>query len=96
MSKLIGIFSVVIGSTGIFFGFYFLGTDPELSLKIVALSTVGIVGVLAYIRHFIFHKDDAKRMGWETDRPDWMFKVGFANLAFGVMGILAAFADFGL
>jgi len=96
MAKIIGIIGNVIGSAGIFFGFYFLGTEPELSLKIVALSTVGILGVLAYIRHFIFHKDDAKRLGWETDRPDWMFEVGFANLAFGVMGFIAVIADFGI
>jgi hypothetical protein len=32
------------------------------------VSTVGIVGILAYIRQVIFHKSNAARLGWETDR----------------------------
>jgi len=36
-----------------------------------------------------------KRLGWETDRPDWMFEVGFANLAFGFMGFLSVLAGRG-
>ena len=95
MSQLVSISGTVIGSIGIFCGFYFLSGNPQLSLKIVTATTVGIVGTLAFIRHFIFHKSDAKRLGWETERPDWIFEVGFANLAFGIIGFLAAFADFG-
>jgi hypothetical protein len=96
MAKLIGILGSAIGSAGIFFGFYFLEKNPDFAFKLVVFFSVGIVGVLAFIRHFIFHKDDAKRLGWETDRPDWMFEVGFANLAFGIMGIIAAYAGFGI
>jgi hypothetical protein len=51
--------------------------------------------MLAFVRHVLFHKSDAARLGWETDRPDWMFEVGFANLAFGFMGFLAVFAKWG-
>ncbi len=91
MAAIIGIVSMIIGSVGIFMGFYYLSSAPEKAYPIVTFSTVGIVGVLAFIRHVIFHKSDAKRLGWETDRPDWMFEVGFANLAFGLMGIAAAF-----
>jgi hypothetical protein len=40
---------------------------------------VGTAGILAFLRHLVFHKSDAKRLGWETDRPDWMFEVGFAR-----------------
>lgn len=96
MSKYISLVSMLIGSVGIFFGFYFLseGNKP-MALHIVTASTVGIVGILAFIRHFIFHKSDAKRLGWETERPDWMFEVAFANLAFGVIGILTAFSNWG-
>ena len=43
--------------------------------------------MLAWFRHFIFYKDDAKRLGWETEHPDWMWEVGFANGAFGFMGL---------
>ncbi len=32
-------------------------------------------------------------MGWETSRPEWMFEVGFANLAFGVMGFISTLGE---
>jgi uncharacterized membrane protein YfcA len=88
MAGIIGWLSMVISFVGFFMGFYYLSDTPSTSLAIVMITTVGITGVLAFIRHVIFHKEDAKRLGWETERPDWMFEVGFANLAFGVMGIL--------
>jgi hypothetical protein len=78
---------MVIGSFGIFFGFYYLGNEPALSIRIVSVSTVGIVGVLAFVRHFIFHKSDAKRLGWETERPEFGYEVGFANMAFAVIAL---------
>ncbi len=55
-----------------------------------------MVGVLAFVRHVIFHKSDAERLGWETDRPDWIYEVGFANLAFAVIAILSVFPDTGI
>lgn len=89
MAQLISIISMLIGAIGIFLGFYNLSNNPQASLAIVTVTTVGIVGIFAFIRHVIFHKSDAKRLEWETDRPDWMFEVGFANLAFGFMGLLS-------
>lgn len=96
MSKWLGLSGMFVGSVGIFFGFYYLGENPQLSLEIMTITTVGIVGVLAFVRHFIFHKADAERMGWETDRPEWAYEVGFANLAFGVMGFLAVLLRLGV
>jgi len=96
MAGLISIISMFIGAIGIFLGFYNLSDNPQLSLSIVTVTTVGIVGVFAFIRHVIFHKSDAKRLGWETDRPDWMFEVGFANLAFGFMGLFSVFMNWGM
>jgi hypothetical protein len=97
MAQRISITSMVIGTIGIFMGFYFLfSNDPQTALAIMTVSTVGIVGVLAFFRHVIFHKSDAKRLGWETDRPDWMFEVGFANLAFGLIGWLAVILKSGM
>jgi hypothetical protein len=87
---------ITVVSVGIFLGFFYLGSDMEKSLAIVTVTTVGIVGVLAWVGHFIFHKSDAARLGWQTDRPDWMWEVGFANLAFGFMGLLAVFAGWGI
>ncbi len=96
MAKWIGIAGMIVGGVGIFLGFYYLDSNPAAALDYVTITTVGIVGVLAFIRHVIFHKSDAKRLGWETDRPDWMFEVGFANLAFGCMGFLAVLDDWGI
>ncbi len=97
MSRWIGLSSIAIASAGIFLGFYFFFShDLSTSVAIVTTTTVGITGVLAFVRHVIFHKDDAARLGWETERPDWMFEVGFANLAFGLVGLLAVFASWGL
>jgi hypothetical protein len=95
MAKWIGILSKVIAGVGIFFGFYYLGGHPQKSLAIVTITAVGVVGVLGFVNHVIFHKEDAARLGWETDRPDWMWEVGYANLAFGFMGFLAVLADWG-
>ena len=95
MSKWIGPAGMFIGAVGIFFGFFYLANNPQLALAIVTVTTVGLVGVLAFVRHFFFHQADAKRLGWETSRPEWAYEVGFANLAFGLMGLLAVFTGLG-
>ena len=93
MAAIINYLGMLVGSVGIFFGFYYFADNPIVSMKIVTLSTVGIVGILGFVRHVIFHKSDAKRLGWETDHPDWMFEVGFANLSFGIIGILSVIGN---
>ncbi|MGA7828118.1 MAG: DUF6790 family protein [Geobacteraceae bacterium] len=95
MTHLVTIISMLPGAVGIYLGFYYLAEDPKKALAIVTITTVGITGIIAFIRHVIFHKFDAKRLGWETDRPDWMFEVGFANLAFGIMGLLPVLLRWG-
>jgi hypothetical protein len=95
MSQLVPILYMLPGAVGIYLGFYYLSADPKIAIAIVTATTVGITGVIAFVRHVIFHKSDAKRLGWETDRPDWMFEVGFANLAFGFMGLLPVFLHWG-
>ena len=96
MVKWISIVGWIAVAVGVFFGFYYLGQDPGRSLAIVTVMTVGVEGVLGFVRHFFFYKADAKRLGWETDRPDWMWEVGFANLGFGAMALLAVIADWGV
>lgn len=93
MAGILNYTGMAVGSIGVFFGFFFLSTDPAFSLRVVTCTTVGIVGILAFVRHVIFHKSDAKRLGWETDRPDWMFEVGFANLAFGIIGVFSVIGN---
>ncbi len=89
MAKVLSISGMLVGAIGIFLGFYYLDENVNQSIQIVTLTTVGLAGVIAFVRHVIFYKQDMKRLGWETDRPDWMFEVGFANLAFGFMGIIS-------
>jgi hypothetical protein len=95
MAGIINIVSMFIGAVGIFLGFFYLASAPQQALAIVTLTTAGVVGVLAFVRHVFLHKSDAQRLGWATERPDWMFEVGFANLAFGIMGLLAVLAALG-
>lgn len=95
MAKWLNLSGMFVGTIGIFFGFYYLSSQPTLALSIVTATTVGVVGLLAFIRHVVFHKQDAERMGWQTERPDWAYEVGFANLAFGVVGFVAVLGDLG-
>jgi hypothetical protein len=91
MALFLHLAGMAIGGVGIFFGFYFLSTNPLKALAIVTGTCVGIVGTLAFVRHVFFHRSNAARLGWQTDHPDWQFEVGFANLAFGITGCLVAF-----
>jgi len=96
MAGIVSSVGMLAGTIGLFFGFFYLSNKPETSFEIVVITTVGIVGTLAFVRHVIFHKSDAKRLGWETERPDWIFEVGFANLAFGFMGFLSVLSGWGI
>lgn len=91
MARFLSIAAMVVAGIGIFLGFYYLPVRPQLALTVVTGTTVGVVGVLAFIRHVVFFRADAARLGWPTDRPDWAYEVGFANLAFAIMGLVAAF-----
>ena len=90
MAQLLNLGGMAVGAVGIFFGFYFLSSAPLNALALVTGTCVGVVGILAFLRHVVFHREDAARMGWQTDRPDWQFEVGFANLAFGLPGLVVA------
>ena len=92
MAALLHYLGTLAGTLGIFLGFYHLGANPGQAIRVVAFWAVGVVGTLAFLRHLLFHRADARRRGWETDRPDWAYEVGFVNLAFGVLG-LGAFGD---
>ncbi|MFZ4536705.1 hypothetical protein [Propionivibrio sp.] len=60
LAAILSYVGMMIGSIGIFFGFYYFSSNPQASLSVVTLTTVGIVGILAFVRHVIFHKSDAK------------------------------------
>jgi hypothetical protein len=94
MIKVLVFILYAVSFASVFLGFYFLDNDPELSLMIVTGGMVGIVGILSFVTHVIFHKADAARLGWETDQPDWQFEVGFANLAFGLTAFITLLSPF--
>jgi hypothetical protein len=78
-----GIFGVGVGISHL--------PDATSALAVVTPTAVGLVGLLAFVRHFLFHQSDAKRLGWESNRPEFQYEVGFANLAFALVAFLAYF-----
>jgi hypothetical protein len=67
------------------------------SLRWGCLFAVGIAGVLSFIRHALLDRGDAARMGWDNGKPNpFQIEVGLANLAWGILAILAVALDWGL
>ncbi|MCB0916461.1 MAG: hypothetical protein KDC23_12275 [Actinobacteria bacterium] len=86
----------VVGGVGIFLGFRELSADPP-SLSVATLLAVGGAGILSFVRHSIFHESDAARLGWGIGRRNnFQIEVGLANLAWGLLAILAVVLDWGL
>ena len=83
--------TLVVGSIGYFIGFSKLGSDGcQAAVSPVALLSVGIVGILSMVRHSVFHRSDAIRMGWDQGhRNNFQIEVGFANLAIGLPAVIA-------
>ena len=88
MALAIAIIRILLVALSIFMGIFFL-PDIAKSIDIILLLAVAVIGILSFFSHVIFHKADAKRLGWESERPDWQFEVGFANLAIGLVALLA-------
>jgi len=82
------------GAVGLFVGFATVGDDD---LTLGCFLAVGVVGVLSFVRHSLFHRADAARMGWDLGRRNnFQIEVGLANLAWGTVAILAAVLGWGL
>ncbi len=93
---LLMIATYVAGAVGIFIAFSELNQDPP-SLTFGALLAVGVSGMLSFVRHSIFHASDAARMGWGIGRRNnFQIEVGLANLAWGLLAILAVVLDWGI
>jgi hypothetical protein len=89
------ILELIVGVLGVSIGFSRL-PDTASALRIVTLTAVGLVGLSAFIRHFIFHESDAKRLGWDSTRPEFQYEVGFANLGFALVAFFVYFGEWGL
>ncbi len=80
-----------IAALGIGFAFSTLG-DAEPDLALAALLAIGGGGLLSFVRHALFHRADAERIGWTSERTNpFQIEVGLANLAWGLYAV-AVFA----
>lgn len=93
VASILNFLGITVGAVGIFFGFYFLTTDLSMALRVVTCLSVGVVGLLAFVRHVVFRHSDAIRLGWQTSHPAWQLEVGFANLAFSVPALFTSLLD---
>ena len=70
-------------------------SDPDLRWG--CLFAVGVAGVLSWVRHSLMHRGDAARMGWDTGEANpFQVEVGLANLAWGVLAVVAVVLGWGL
>ena len=87
--------TIVTTIIGIFVTIYLLLSDPGLAYRVAAAVLVGVVGILSFLRHSVFYRSDQARMGWTQDRPEFQLEVGYANLAIGLIALMAAGLDWG-
>jgi hypothetical protein len=79
-----------VGAVALFMSFLTMSRDATAAASWAAAGAVGLVGVLSFVRHSVFHRSDAARMGWDMGRRnEFQIEVGTANLAWGITGILA-------
>ena len=85
---------IAVGTIALFYGYYELsGGNRDAALDTITVNAVGIVGLLSFAGHLIFHRSDARRLGWESDKPYYQYEVGFAHLAFALMALFAYFGN---
>lgn len=66
-------------------------------LRWACLFAVGVAGILSFARHSLMHRGDAERMGWDTGEANpFQIEVGLANLAWGMLAVVAVALDWGL
>jgi hypothetical protein len=97
ISKVLMQITWVIGGIGFWNAFNSLGSgDVESATQWISAWAVGGVGLLSFVRHAVFHRSDALRMGWDYGaRNDFQIEVGFANLAWGVVAIVGILQGWG-
>jgi hypothetical protein len=97
MAHIIATLRIATGTIGLFFGYEELFSENiDAALDTITLTAVGAVGFLSFAGHLIFHESDARRLGWESDKPYYQYEVGFAHLAFALIALFACFGNWGL
>lgn len=95
-SLMVMIATYIVGGAGIFVGLSTINADPP-SLTWACLLAVGGGGILSFIRHSLLHRSDAARMGWDYGRRNnFQIEVGLANLAWGLVAVVAVALGLGL
>lgn len=85
-----------VGALGIGLAFSTL-FDAAPDLRWGCFFAVGLAGILSFVRHSLMHRGDARRMGWDTGEANpFQVEVGLANLAWGVLAVVAVALDWGL
>jgi hypothetical protein len=88
---------IATGTIGLLFGYYDLfGGKVDVALDTIIIASVGLVGLLSFAGHLMFHKSDAQRLGWVSDKPYYQYEVGFAHLAFALIAFLTYFGNWDL
>ena len=88
--------TLAVSMIGIFIGIFFLFINIELAIRIAAAVLVGVVGVVSFVRHSVYYESDQIRMGWRQEHKEFQLEVGYANLAIGIWGLVAAAFNWGL
>ena len=97
IAHVIATLRIATGTIGLFFGYDELfGNTLDAALDAITVTAVGIVGLLSFAGHLIFHNSDAKRLGWESNKPYYQYEVGFAHLAFALIAFFTYFGNWGL
>lgn len=95
-SHVVMIATYLVGGAGVFVGFGTIWADPP-SLTWACLLAVGGGGILSFVRHSLLHRSDAVRMGWDYGtRNNFQIEVGLANLAWGLVAVIAVVLRLGL
>lgn len=89
-SKKLMMATYVLGGACLAASIYYLGSDNSVDSANWAAATVAVSGVISWVRHSVFHRSDAARMGWDLGRRnDFQIEVGLANLAWGLVCVAA-------
>lgn len=85
-----------VGALGIGLG---VGTafSSTPDLRWACFFAVGLAGILSFVRHALLNRGDAARMGWDNGEMNpFQVEVGLANLAWGVLAVVAVALSWGL
>lgn len=97
IAHIIATLRIATGTIGLYLGYnYLFGNNLDAALDTITITAVGIVALLSFTGHLIFHRSDARRLGWESDKPYYQYEVGFAHLTFALIAFFTYFGNWGL